>query len=114
MRSGSLADLDVRVRRQRGPSPDPGRVEFRHGTGASIRNSPSCFNSLQNAAGIAWRNAATLRVTCSGSSAPGITAATAGWPSGNCSAAAESGTLWRAHTASIRFTLVRISGVAPA
>ena len=41
--------------------------------------------------------------------APGMIEATIGWPSGNCSAAAGSGTLWRAQTASIFFTRSRIS-----
>ena len=49
-----------------------------HNTGASGRSNPSCFSSAQKSDGIAWRNAATLRTTCSGSRAPGITAATDG------------------------------------
>ena len=59
------------------------------GTGASALSSPSCFNSDQKSAGIACRNTATLRRTCSGSSAPGIIEATELWPSGNCSAARQ-------------------------
>ena len=68
------------------------------GTGASDRNKPSCLSSAQKSAAIAWRNAATLRVTWSGSRAPGITEATDGWPSGNCSAATGSGTWLRWQT----------------
>ena len=52
--------------------------------------------------------------TCSGSSPPGITEATSGWCSGNCSAAAASGTPWRLQTASIRLTRSIASGVAGA
>ena len=42
----------------------------------------------------------------------GMTAAIAGWCSGNCNAAAASGTPWRRHAASIRPTLSRIAGGA--
>ena len=43
----------------------------------------------------------TFCLTSAVLSAPGMTAQKAGWNSGNCIAAAPSGTPWRVHTASI-------------
>jgi hypothetical protein len=43
---------------------------------------------------------------------PGMIAATAGWASGNCSAAAASGRPWLSHIAPIAFTRATISGGA--
>lgn len=73
------------------PVPDAATPGYR-GVGASAGSSRSALSSSQKAAGIGWRKASTLARTCAPSSAPGMTLATDGWPSGNWSAAAPSGT----------------------
>ena len=62
------------------------------GTGASAWIKPSCLSSAHRSPGMSWPNVATFRETWSAVNAPGITAATDGCPSGNCRAAAASGT----------------------
>ena len=60
--------------------------------GASSGKSFSRFNSAQRSAGIGVSIKRTLASTSSGRTAPGTIAHTAGWASGNCTAAAAS---WR-------------------
>jgi hypothetical protein len=57
------------------------------GVGASARSRPSCLSSAQNSTGIFGAKISTFWATSSGDRVPGITVATTGWPSGNCSAA---------------------------
>jgi hypothetical protein len=62
------------------------------GMGARSASSPSDFNSAHKAAGIVFAMSSTFRFVSAGETAPGIIDVTEGWPSGNCKAAAGSGT----------------------
>ena len=82
---------------------DP-QYDLPRGSGASGAIKPRSESACQNACGTArvasarfWSNSATVR-------APGIMLPTAGCASGNCSAAARSGTSYSAQTRSIAST----------
>src|SRR6516225_3838545 len=64
------------------------------GTGASGWSRLACRKSAHSAGGIGWRSSSRLALNTAALRGPGMMAATAGWASGNCSAAAASGTRW--------------------
>lgn len=90
---------------------EPGE-EGQAGVGAAGWRSPAWRRSVHKAAGIGWRSSARFARNSSALRGPGMIAATAGCASGNCRAAAASGTLWVSQTAPIALTRATISGGA--
>ena len=82
------------------------------GTGALRSDQSFVLHLIPERAGIAARQWARFCAASCGLPMPVTTLATAGWASGNCSAAAARATPCRAHTASMRATRAAMSGSA--
>ena len=84
------------------------------GTGTASGINPAAFRSAQNAGGMTVLASARQSVHSSGDLAPTTTDVTAGWPSGNSSAAARSATPWASQTASSSRARRTVAGAAAA
>src|SRR6185295_7388861 len=87
-------------------------VDHEVGACASIR--PADLRSCQNRSGIGALSMRKFSLSSATLLTPGTTLATQGWCSGNCNAAALSGTPCAAHIFSIAWTRARTSAVAGA